>query len=119
MSKPLFFTEELFVQTIEVLQKQETKDRLNAKSVQSAMGEDSMVMPYDNHLLNNQLLLLLQSQFPPLNGWCDIEYFMHELDYGEKFTKGTCTDVVEGKSEEIDLSSASKLYQYLCRKNKT
>ena len=52
----------------------------------------------------------------------DIEYFCYELDFGEKYEPGTVTDE---HGNEIDLSTAEKLYDFLIyqqnmrRKNET
>ena len=41
-----------------------------------------------------------------------ISYFIYELDYGEKYKKGC---VLDENMNEIDLSAAEKLYEYLIK----
>ena len=41
-----------------------------------------------------------------------ISYWIYELDYGEKYTKGC---IVDEELNEIDLSTAEKLYDYLIK----
>lgn len=41
-----------------------------------------------------------------------ISYFIYELDYGEKYKKGC---VLDENMNEIDLSTAEKLYDYLIK----
>lgn len=42
-----------------------------------------------------------------------ISYFIYELDYGEKYKAGC---VLDENMNEIDLSTAEKLYDYLIKK---
>ena len=41
-----------------------------------------------------------------------ISYFIYELDYGEKYKKGC---VLDENMNEIDLSTAEKMYDYLVK----
>lgn len=41
-----------------------------------------------------------------------ISYWIYELDYGEKYTKGC---IVDEELNEVDLSTAEKLYDYLIK----
>ena len=46
----------------------------------------------------------------------DIEYFIYELDYGRKYEPGMITD---NFGQDIDFSSAEKVYEYLIEKTIT
>lgn len=65
---------------------------------------------YENHLIINQLIKILQVQLQDNNPNSWIEFFMHELDFGKK--KGECSAWRDDNSV-IDLSDAGKLYDYL------
>lgn len=43
----------------------------------------------------------------------NIDYFINELDFGRKYKPGMITD---DDDEDIDLSTAEKLYDYLVRR---
>ena len=45
----------------------------------------------------------------------DISYFCYELNFGKKWESGTITD---RNGNDIDFSSAEKLYDFLARDNK-
>ncbi len=105
-------TKEVFISAIEALQKQYAFDEKISDCLRIAFDG---AMPYDNHLLTNVILEILQDHFPPgKDGWCDIEYFMYELDFGKKWTKDSVTD--GGKS--IRLETPSDLWDYLTENKK-
>ena len=54
------------------------------------------------------VIFLLKKLLNDVNGW--IEYFIFELDYGRKFKMGMARDDM---GDNIDLSTAEKLYDYL------
>ena len=70
------------------------KDFINAGSI--CIGHESVVV----YLLENMFDTDM------------ISYFIYELDYGEKYTKGC---VLDANVNEIDLSTAEKLYDYLIK----
>ncbi len=75
------FTEETFIQTLDVLRKQHEKDMAYATSIEKAINAKD-VPTYDNSELTNHLFGMLQKQFPSSNGECEIERFCYELNYG-------------------------------------
>jgi hypothetical protein len=81
----MLFTESTFVRTIEVLREQSNYDQSYSRSIESLFGAENVPL-YQNHLLTNHLFLLLQEQFPPKNGVCEIERYCWELNFG--FTEG-------------------------------
>lgn len=108
-------SKELFIETINSIEKQlkfdwENSDKLNA--VYNSM----FIEPYDNGLLLNQLLKILNYNFDIDNDKCengtDIEYFIYELDFGKKYTDG-CYSIHD---ENISLATAEDLWNLLNRK---
>ena len=62
-----------------------------------------------------QLLQILMDDTEDDNRYSDISYFIYELDYGRKYKPGMITDQ---DGNDIDFSTAEKLYDYLVEKNK-
>ena len=81
---------ELFCESIE----NKEKDFINAGSI--CIGHESVVV----YLLENMFDTDI------------ISYWIYELDYGEKYTKGC---IVDEDLNEIDLSTAENLYDYLIK----
>lgn len=77
----MLFTETTFIKTIEVLKEQYEIDLSYATLIEKTLGADN-VPPYDNSRLTNHLFLLLQEQFPPSGGVCQIERYCWELHFG-------------------------------------
>ncbi|MGH2666077.1 hypothetical protein [Flavobacterium sp.] len=75
------FVKETFIATIDVLQKQYEYDLSYATLLERVINAEG-IPPYDNSHLTNHLFTLLQNQFPPLNGQCEIERFCYELHFG-------------------------------------
>lgn len=102
-----FFSRELFIETIAAIEQQDRHDREHLKKLLKLYpGIDEA---YDNHWLNNQLMKLLQTEFPSNSEICDIEYFMGKLNFGRKYKPG-CVTV---NDKDIDFSDAGKLYDFL------
>jgi hypothetical protein len=101
--KIMLFTESTFVKTIEVLREQHEIDLSYSVLMEKSLGAEN-VPPYDNTRLVNQLFLLLQEQFPPKNGVCEIERYCWELGFG----------IVDGKQ----VISPSDLYFVLLKSEK-
>lgn len=99
----MLFTESTFVKTIEVLREQHEIDLSYSVLMEKSLGAEN-VPPYDNTRLVNQLFLLLQEQFPPKNGVCEIERYCWELGFG----------IVDGKQ----VISPSDLYFVLLKSEK-
>ncbi len=99
---------ELFIETIEVIEKQQKIDEANTKHINKVFG--GFIESYNNSLINNQIMKLLQAEYPTYpGGICDIEYFCFELDFGRKYKDGMVTQ----DDEIVDLSTSGKLWDYL------
>lgn len=101
-------TREVFIDTIEALQNQDEHDSKCAKAFKTILHND-YVSNYDNHWLTNLLVKILQMSMNDEGKNSTIEYFLYELDFGRKYTEGCITD----NGENIDLSDAGKLWDYL------
>jgi hypothetical protein len=101
----------LFVDTINVMKKQREHDSKCSDAFKIILPSD-FVTNYDNSLLFNQLTIILESQFNDegLHSW--IDYFIDELDFGQKYKLG-CATYKNG--ENIDISTAEKLYDFLVK----
>lgn len=75
------FTKETFLMTIDALEKQNEFDRGYA-NVLSGVLNASDVQTYDNSSITNLLFTLLQRQFVPVDGNCEIERYCYELNFG-------------------------------------
>ena len=79
----VLLTREHFVSTIDAIRMQLHKDYAYADAVSSLFNTDS-IGPYDNSLLIKQLISLLQMYFPrDKEGFCDIEHYCFELNFGK------------------------------------
>ena len=67
-------------------------DFINAGSI--CIGHESVVVELLENMFNSDM----------------ISYFIYELEYGEKYEKGC---VLDANMNNIDLSTAEKLYDYL------
>ncbi len=101
-------TKELFIKSIEALQKQYEHDRKCSEAFKLILPHD-YISGYDNHILTNQLIGILQESTNDnhVNSW--IEYYMHELDFGEKWKTGKVT--INGK--DFKLETPGELWELL------
>lgn len=98
----VLLTQEHFVSTIDAIRMQLHKDCTYADAVCSLFNTDS-IGPYDNSLLIKQLISLLQMYFPrDKEGFCDIEHYCFELNFG--------------KCGDQELVTAEDLYHRLIQK---
>ncbi len=81
LGKIMLFTESTFIKTIEVLKEQHEIDLSYSLLLEKTLGADN-VPPYDNSRLKNHLFILLQTEFTPKNGHCEIERYCWELNFG-------------------------------------
>ena len=108
MKKPFFFQKTLFIETIEAIIKQVEYDYDVSDKLSEALEAD--IEPHNNHFITNQLLKILHTQFPPDGHDCPIEMFMSNSISGVDSE----TEIFKDKNgNEIDISSASILYDYL------
>lgn len=82
----MVFNETSFVAAIVALREQHDVDVAYSSSLEKLFnGKD--IPTYNNSPLVNYLFLALQSQFPPVDGECEIERYCYELDYGRNAGK--------------------------------
>lgn len=106
---PLKIDKQLFIETIEAIEKQYRHDQKCNEAFKTILPND-YVSGYDNHLLSNQLTKLLQLAMNDAHKYSWIEYFMWELDFGSKYKEGYATNK---DGSNIDLSTAGALYDFL------
>lgn len=77
-------TLEIFTSVIESIRLQLQKDKEHAESIAKTFGIDECyVYSYDNSLLIKNLVGLLQLRFPKKDGFCEIEHYMYDLNFGK------------------------------------
>ena len=103
-------TKELFIATINSIQKQIEIDRKNSSILQEMFPDDSIYCGYNNSELFNALNKILKESMKDEYDW--IDYFMYELDFGEKYYDGC---VLDKDKSIIDLSTAENLYEFLIK----
>ena len=103
-------TKELFIATINSIQKQIEIDRKNSSMLQEMFPDDRIYFGYNNSELFNALNKILKESMKDKYDW--IYYFMYELDFGEKYYDGC---VLDKDKSIIDLSSAERLYEFLIK----
>ena len=101
---------ELFIDTINSIQKQIEIDRKNSSILQEVFPDDSIYCGYNNSELFNALNKILKESMKDVYDW--IDYFMYELDFGEKYYDGC---VLDKDKSIIDLSTAENLYEFLIK----
>ena len=102
-------TKELFVETIEALEKQHRHDQKCSEAFRVILPND-YISNYKNHYLQNQLVKLLQIALKDNHKHSWIEYYMWELDFGKKYKDGCA---IRKNKTNIDLSNPSSLFDYL------
>ena len=114
MKNKNIISKELFIETINSIENQLKLDWENSDKLSEVYH--SYVEPYDNSLLLNQLLSILNYNFGIDKNKCehgtDIEYFIWELDFGKKYSEG-CYSI---HGESIPLATAEDLWNLLNRK---
>ena len=101
---------ELFVSTFNSIKKQLEIDRKNSSILQEMFPDDSIYCGYNNSELFNALNKILKESMKDEYDW--IDYFMYELDFGEKYYDGC---VLDKDKSIIDLSTAENLYEFLIK----
>lgn len=102
-------TKELFVETINQIQKQMEHDQKCHDAFQIILPDD-YVSGYDNNHLLSQLIKFLKIGCVDNTSDSTIEYFIWDLDFGKEY-KGGC--IIDKLGNNIDISTAEKLYDYL------
>lgn len=105
------FSRELFIETIEKIRQQYVHDIMCSNKLKDVFPNAfTPNLMYENHLIMNQLVKLLQVSFNDEHEHSWIEYFMWELDFGVKNDKLKATDK---NGRNIPLSTPSELYDCL------
>lgn len=105
------FSRELFIETIEKIRQQYAHDIMCSNKLKDVFPNAfTPNLMYENYLIMNQLVKLLQVSFNDEHEHSWIEYFMWELDFGEKNNQ---LSAYRADKSKIDLSDAGKLYDYL------
>lgn len=97
-------TEEVFVSAIEAIRLQTRKDIDHASALEDVFKTEG-VSCYDNALLFKTIIELLQVDFPRAEGFCAIEHYCFELNFG--------------KVGEDELITIGDLWHELTKKNLT
>lgn len=96
----LLIGKEEFVLLIESLRGQYDKDVLYSIDMGVSLGTD--IPLYDNSILTRGIIGYLQSYFPPVDGFCEIEHYCYYQNFGR---------VEDG--DEVKVESAGDLYDRL------
>ena len=102
---------QLFIKTIDIVEKQEKLDSENAELLAKVFPNAwSANLLYDTTIIIDQLIKILEIEMNDEDNW--IGYFCYELDFGKDYKEGSIT---EKDDSIIDLSNASKLYDFLIK----
>lgn len=102
-------TKEQFISSIEAIKEQYENDEKITKAL-NIIQPDSFNSFNGGIVLVNHLIQLLVDLTNDKNSW--IEYFIYELDFGEKYKEGCATYV---DKTPIDLSTAGTLFDFLIK----
>src|SRR5690606_1076754 len=78
-------SKELFVSVLDGLRDQYFKDVSNSEKIGEVFGKE--VGAYDNGILFASVIRLLQEWFPKEDGYCAIENFCFEREFGKKWNE--------------------------------
>jgi len=104
----VIFSRELFIETINEIEKQHRHDSKCSEAFRVILPND-YISNYTNHWLQNQLVKVLKLAMNDNHKDSWIEYYMWELDFGLKYSKG-CVKIQEN---DFELKSASDLWDLL------
>jgi hypothetical protein len=110
---PILLNKEKFIEIMSIIYEQFEHDRKVNKLLEEIF-EDGQGYPKNNGIicaLTDLLKILLFDEE-------DIEYFMYDLDFGKEWQPGMikCLNKDTGEEDDINLSTAEKLYDYLISK---
>lgn len=74
-------SKEVFINSINALQQQTAIDKQHAHVLSEMHQCDAGL--YNNNLLKTTIINLLQAEFPPIDGYCDIEHYCWDLNFGK------------------------------------
>lgn len=104
----LEFSKELFIETMDEIKKQHIHDSKCSEAFKTILPDD-YISGYNNIHLHNQLIKLLKLAMNDNHNDSWIEYYIYELDFGEKFTKGD----VKIKNKDFELKTPEGLWELL------
>lgn len=109
MSKKIKISKELFTESLDKIKRQMDHDYKCSEAFKIILPND-YISNYDNSMVIDQLVKLLKiyTNDDHKDSW--IEYFIYELNFGEKYTEG-CATHKNGKI--INLSTSENLYNFL------
>ena len=99
-------TKELFIETINIIKKQYDIDYDRAENLGKVFTNAFTVNLIPDNILDIQLIKILKAETDDTD-W--IEYFIYELDFGEKYEDGSITE--NGKN--IKLKTPEDLWELL------
>ena len=102
------FSKELFIETINEIEKQYKHDSKCSEAFRVILPND-YISNYANHWLQNQLVKILQIAMNDNHKHSWIEYYMWEIDFGLKYSKG-CVKI---QDKDFELKTASDLWDLL------
>lgn len=102
------FSKELFIETINEIEKQHRHDSKCSEAFRVILPNDH-ISNYANHWLQNQLIKVLQIAMNDNHKHSWIGYYMWELDFGLKYYKG-CVKIHD---KDFKLKTASDLWDLL------
>lgn len=101
-------TKELFISSIEALKKQYEHDKKCSEAFKIILPND-YISSYENHLLTNQLIKILQESTNDNHSDSWIEYYIYELDFGSKWQEYK----VMVKDKPFKLETSEELWELL------
>lgn len=103
----LEFSKELFTETMNEIKKQHIHDSKCSEAFKTILPYD-YISGYKNIHLHNQLIKLLKLAMND-NHYSWIEYYIYDLEFGEKYTKGS----VRVKNKDFELKTPEDLWELL------
>jgi len=104
----IIFSKELFIETISEIEKQYRHDFKCSEALGVLLPND-YISGYDNHWLQNQLIKILKIAMNDNHKHSWIEYYIWELDFGEKYTGG-CVEIYH---KDFKLKTVEDLWDLL------
>lgn len=105
----LTITKEIFVEILKNIQNQSEHDDKCNEAFKIILPE-TFGGYYNNSFIHSSLLYLLKTAFGDNHRDSWIDYFIYELEFGEKYKDGCATNK---DGSNIDLSTSEKLYEFL------
>ena len=104
----MILSKEIFTEVMNSIEKQYNHDMKCAEAFSILLPNDYTSV-YDNSVLYESILNLLDIIFKQDKKGSWIEYYIYELEFGKKYKEGC----VKSEGKNIDLSDSGKLYDFL------